>query len=137
MESLHEEVKHLGIDVHLLVLGQFRTNILGNGRSQFTRPVDSLPEYDDVLGNLRIRQQETNGKQPGCPERAVELARDVVRREGSLLGKIELPLRIFFGSDAVATVRTKCQKTLEVIEEYEAIARSTDIPGAEPVQQYT
>ncbi|KAJ5378269.1 uncharacterized protein N7496_005678 [Penicillium cataractarum] len=137
VESLHEEVKQFGIKVHLLVLGQFRTNILGDGRSKFTRPADSLADYDTVVETLRTRQQQTNGKQPGCPKRAVELARDVVRQEGSVLGKTELPLRIFMGSDAIATVRTKCRSTLAILEKYEAIATATDIPGADPVQQYS
>lgn len=137
MESLYEEVKQFGIEVHLLVLGQFRTNILGDGRSQFRRPADSLADYDRVVENVRTRQQQTNGKQPGCPKLAVELARDVVRREGSMSGKTELPLRIFMGSDAITTVRTKCRRTLVVLEEYEAIATATDIPGADPVQQYS
>lgn len=111
-------------------------HILGDGRSQFTRPADPLADYDRVLEILRTRQEQTDGKQPGCPKRAMKLARDIVRHEGYLVGKTELPLRIFMGSDAIATVRMKCLETLAVAEEYEAIARCTDIPKAGPVQQY-
>ncbi|CEL10325.1 hypothetical protein ASPCAL13446 [Aspergillus calidoustus] len=135
-ESLQKELSPLGIQVHLAVLGQFRTNILAEGRRQIPRSTPVIDGYNPVIETLTRRQEETNGKQPGDPVRAVERILDVVRREGSVAGK-EVGLRIVLGSDAQYIIRDQCLNTLRDLDQFEEFSRSTDFPGAGGVDAYS
>ncbi|PLB50103.1 NAD(P)-binding protein [Aspergillus steynii IBT 23096] len=136
IESLHKETTPLGITTHLIVLGQFRTDILAAGRREVARCVDPVPEYDSLVGALASRQEETHGKQPGDPVVAVERILDVVRREGRFFGTGEVPLRVVLGSDALGIVRGQCLEMLGELDAMEEVVRSTDFEGAKEVQEY-
>lgn len=127
----------LGIRVHLIVLGQFRTNILADGRRRITRPSPSIDDYDAPVKALADRQTETNGKQPGDPSQAVERILDVVRREGSVTETMEIPLRVVLGTDAGRIVRNQCLAMLKQLDEFDGLVRSTDFPDAGEVEEYT
>jgi hypothetical protein len=118
------------------VLGQFRTSILAEGRRQIPRSTPVIDGYNPVIETLTRRQEETNGKQPGDPVRAVERILDVVRREGSVAGK-EVGLRIVLGSDAQYIIRDQCLNTLRDLDQFEEFSRSTDFPGAGGVDAYS
>ncbi|KAJ5339175.1 Glucose/ribitol dehydrogenase [Penicillium brevicompactum] len=136
VESLQKEIASFGINVHLAVLGQFRTDILAAHRRQSVRDTNSIRDYDDAVEMFQNRLEETNGKQPGDPLQAVERILDVVRREGYFEDQMEIPLRIVLGSDAVDIVRDECQKMLGDLERQEQLARSTDYPGPAELQKY-
>ena len=55
---------------------------------------------------------------------------DVIRGEGMAKGK-QMPIRMPLGSDGLEVVRRKCRETLEVLEEWEEVIRSTDYEGGE------
>lgn len=135
MECLEKETVHLGIETFLMVLGQFRTDILNAARKQ-NKKDNPIEDYERISAELRHRHQETSGKQPGDPELAVERILDVVRREGPLKNFPRLPLRIPLGSDAVQVMQAKCEETLGILKSLGDIARSTDYPDADDIPTY-
>ena len=134
-ECLQNETAHLNIEVFLMVLGQFRTEILSEKR-RYPRSKNSISDYDSVSESLSQRHIETDGKQPGNPQLAIERIIDVVRREGRMKGAKNLPLRIPLGSDAVQIMRAKCNETLNILTQYEEFARSTDYSDQSEVPSY-
>lgn len=136
VESLQKELSPFGINTLLVVLGQFRTNILSSDRRKLQRPVPHIDQYDDAIETISARQARTNGNQPGDPSLAVESILDAVRREGKLANEDNLPFRIVLGSDALEIVRNKCAGMLNDLERYERLARGTDIAGAGTVPDY-
>ncbi|KAJ5668453.1 uncharacterized protein N7477_007023 [Penicillium maclennaniae] len=132
-ESLQKEVKSFGVEVYIVVLGQFRTGILDSSKRKVADAVHSPPEYTAILDRHQSRLEKTNGKQPGDPVQAVERIFDVVRHEGYMAGKKSMPLRIVLGSDAMDIVRGQCQGMLNDLQEERYLGESTDfpIPGEE------
>ena len=118
-----------------MVLGQFRTGILSEKRRP-ARSKFAISDYDDVSESRSRRHIETDGKQPGDPQLAVERIIDVVRREGRLKDAKDLPLRIPLGSDAVQVMRAKCDETLKILNQYEEFAKSTDYSDQSKVPDY-
>lgn len=70
----------------------------------------------------------TRTREPGDPEKAVEVMLDVVKGEGVAEGK-DTPFRLPLGSDGLEVMRAKCSGTLKVCEEWEAMIKSTDFGG--------
>ncbi|KAK5168186.1 uncharacterized protein LTR77_006754 [Saxophila tyrrhenica] len=136
VECLKNETEDLGIRTHLVVLGQFRTSILGAERRQFKVVGDPSTGYDSVLRRLDDRQAATNDKQPGDPAAAAERVADLVREEGWFTGQLHTPFRLFLGSDCLEILRRKCKETLDVLEEQDAIARSTDLDVKSELEGY-
>lgn len=63
---------------------------------------------------------------PGDPEKAVARMIELVRGAGFAEGK-KVPLRVPLGSDSWSRVKTKCEETLEICQEWEDMAKSVDI----------
>jgi hypothetical protein len=78
-ECLSKETTHLGIQTHVLVLGQFRTQILDDSRKGGNLSPTGLPEYDVVKTEMSDRHKERHGKQPGDPKIAAERIVDIAR----------------------------------------------------------
>jgi hypothetical protein len=135
VECLQKETAHLNIETFSIVLGQFRTDILSPQRRK-SRSHAAISDYDSISEELTNRHEQTNGKQPGNPELAVERILDIVRREGMLKGCKTLPVRVALGSDTVWVMREKCKETLKILEEYEGLARSTDYPDSFDIPMY-
>lgn len=95
-----------------------------------------MAAHDSILNALQSRQEQTDAKQPGDPQQAVERVPDMVRREGWMAGTKKIPLRLVFGSEAMAIVRNQCLETLNDPKEQEDLARSTDFAGAGAVEEY-
>ncbi|KAJ5360459.1 Glucose/ribitol dehydrogenase [Penicillium concentricum] len=136
VESLQKEVATFGVNLHLAVLGQFRTDILCAHRRQSGRGVNSIRDYDTAIDAFQSRLEQTNGKQPGDPTQAVERIMDLVYRRGHFAGQEELPLRIVLGSDAVGIVRDECQRMLDDLKKQEQFGRSTDYLDTAEVEKY-
>jgi len=64
-----------------------------------------------------------SGKQPGDPNKAMEIVVDVVRGEGVAAGK-PWPLYLVLGEDAEEAIRTKCKKMLDHLDEWRDVVRS-------------
>ena len=125
-----------GIDIHIAVLGQFRTGILDAKKRAIDRSADSVRDYDNAVEAFQSRLEQTNGMQPGDPWQAVERLVDMVHRQNHFAGRQEIPLRIVLGSDAMEIVRNKCQAVLKDLGEQEALAKSTDFVNKETIPLY-
>lgn len=135
VEYLDQEVSRLGIRSHILILGQFTTNILSNANRGFAR-ASLISDYDEILDGITTRFKNTDRKQPGDTNLAVERIVDIVTREGSMKDKQTLPLRIALGTDAFNIVRSKCLEMLKGLEEFEEISKSTDVVGRQTAPAY-
>jgi len=69
-----------------------------------------------------------DGNQPGDPKLGIARMVDVIKGEGLAKGKT-VPWRMPIGTDAVEIIKTKCEETLKVIEEWKDFSKSTDFPG--------
>lgn len=123
-ESLNAETAHLGLKTLLIEPGVFRTNFFSstNLRTKQSQIADYAEFSRGILGYLASQDQ----KQPGDPAKLVNVVIDLVRGEGVAKGK-EVPFRLPLGSDCVKEVKAKCQKTLEVIDEWEDVCQGTDL----------
>ncbi|EKG17498.1 Short-chain dehydrogenase/reductase SDR [Macrophomina phaseolina MS6] len=123
-ECLSRETMHLGIRVHVFVLGMFRTGILNPGNKNKTLNSTTIQDYATVQAELRGRQQDSDGKQPGDPTLAAQKMMDAVAL--MYASTAPLPQRIPLGSDALTVIKRKCEDTLEGLKGWEAFASSTD-----------
>ncbi|MCE0540348.1 oxidoreductase [Kineosporia rhizophila] len=114
-ETLAAEVGPLGITVMIAQPGGFRTKFCGE-----TLPTHkSLPDYAGTVDVMQQMAKEADGNQAGDPAAA---ARAIL----SALSGDRPPLRLPLGSDAVGMLRGALSTRLAEIEEWEAVARSTD-----------
>ncbi|KAI9168088.1 Oxidoreductase BOA17 [Paramyrothecium foliicola] len=107
VESLAAEVKYLGVRVHILVIGQFRTNILDPKKK-----VSILDANQGILEYAPIKQQmsaihvATHGAQPGNPSLIGGKIVDLAKMENLPHSQNDTPpLRIPLGSDAVKVMK--------------------------------
>jgi hypothetical protein len=66
-----------------------------------------------------------SGKQPGDPDKGVNVVLDVVRGEGLAEGKV-FPTALSLGSDSYNGVKEECEKTLARLEDWKDVSESTD-----------
>jgi hypothetical protein len=117
------ETEGFGIRSHLFQLGHYRTKVLSTGNVKAVpRTVDAYKELNDMIYGF-LGQADSN--QPGDPKKAVNIMIDIVKEEGVAKGKT-LPLRLPIGKDALATLRNKYVKYLELCTEWEDVITSTD-----------
>ncbi|PSN68624.1 NAD(P)-binding protein [Corynespora cassiicola Philippines] len=136
-ECLSKETSHLGIRTHVLVLGQFRTDILKQDRKSGILHPTEICDYHGIKNEMDKRHTQTNGKQPGDPRIAAERIVDLARLEDfSEEKKSSLPLRIPLGSDALEIIRLKCHQTLESLGPWEHFAQSTDFTYSVNISSY-
>jgi len=78
--------------------------------------------------NAGVKQVEGSvvGNEPGDPAKAVKIMIDLIKDTGVAAGR-RVPLRLPLGTDGLERVRAKCQETLAVCDEWEEVAKSTDI----------
>lgn len=124
VEGLHAETAHLGLRTLLIEPGRFRTNLLSSGSMKAR--LSDIPGYKERSRVLIEYLSREDQKQPGDPAKLVEIVVDLVRGEGVALGR-DVPLRLPLGADCYADVREKCEKTLEVLDTWKAVANSTDM----------
>ncbi|KAK7983384.1 hypothetical protein PG989_010786 [Apiospora arundinis] len=122
-ESLHQEVQHLGIRTLLVEPGRFRTKLLSAGNMKAA--TSKFDEYNELSQRLFKHLAEEDQAQQGDPDKLVRILADMVRGEGCAAGK-EVPFRLPIGVDMVADVREKCEDTLALLREWEAVLTSTD-----------
>ncbi|KAM0199333.1 hypothetical protein ACHAQD_009550 [Fusarium lateritium] len=137
-ESLSKEVGSLGIRVHILVLGRFRTDILNAENKKGTLSSQSdFQDYDTVKKELADVQEASRGLQPGDPVKAAERIVDVARLENLTKEQQQnMPLRIPLGAEATSVMRKKAHETLSLLEDWSDFAGSADYPNAKAVPAY-
>lgn len=132
-----KETAHLGIRTHVLVLGQFRTDILDESRKAGVLQSTNLSDYDSIKADTSKRHKDTHGKQPGNPELAVQRILDVVHLENLTQDeKSSLPLHIPLGTDALNVMRSTSRQTLESLQIWERFAASTDFAEQSTITSY-
>ena len=89
-----------------------------------------ISDYEEVDKAISGFVAARNGNQPGDPRKLVERFIDVVKSEGMAAGK-PIPQRLPIGRDSMAAIKKKCEATLKLCEEWEALITSTDIEVAE------
>lgn len=124
-ESLSAELAPFAIAATVVEPGYFRTGFLNPGAR--TSTALRLPAYEDPstpTGQTRRALATTDGKQLGDVKKGAEVLVDVLT--GKKTKGEELPVRIVLGSDAVAYIRGKCERTMGLLDEWKDVAESTD-----------
>ncbi|RSM08369.1 hypothetical protein CDV31_008181 [Fusarium ambrosium] len=119
-ESMYEELKPLGIRVHIIEPGIFRTDFL-KATSEGKNVSTNREGYLDI-GNML---KGMHGNQPGDPQKGVERIYEVVTGTGMAIG-LEDQLRFPLGSDCHGMLQAKIQKLSETAEKTKAISSSAD-----------
>jgi len=103
--------------------GYFRTKLLTAGNAE--KIETKFKEYEEVTTKLYEVMNQVSEKQPGDPEKGVDIILDVVRGEGKAAGR-DIPERLLLGPDVVEVVRKKCEDTLKLVKGWEELGRSTN-----------
>ncbi|KFI05558.1 oxidoreductase [Massilia sp. BSC265] len=122
-EALAQELQPLGIHATVVEPGFFRTDFLDASSLSSTAAV--IDDYAATVGAMRGHAAEANHQQPGDPYKlavAMLLLADAVRP----------PVRLPLGSDTVARLREKNRVVERELEEWMAVALSTDHDAAVP-----
>ena len=127
VESLRWETEPFGIRTFLIDPGRFRTGFLSSA-GNLVIAKSRVPEYQEAYKRFLAQISSEDGQQPGDVAKGVEVIVDLVRGEGVAEDKDlgELPFRLPLGSDCLETIKEKCEETLRVIREWEAVISSTD-----------
>ncbi|KAL1742769.1 hypothetical protein HDZ31DRAFT_83893 [Schizophyllum fasciatum] len=123
-ESLHAEIAPLGLRSVCFDFGYFRTSFLTPEHRTPYEP--RIEDYRGVTEEVNTALLAYNEKQPGDPEKGVNVMLDVVRGEGAAAGK-PWEINVQLGSDCLAVVQEHCEKALKRLSEWEDITKSTDI----------
>ncbi|KAH8899330.1 NAD(P)-binding protein [Thozetella sp. PMI_491] len=128
-ESLHEELKPFGINVCIVEPGYTRTEFLFtgvDGKERRATTAKRLPAYEGTNSQEALDLMDrVNGQQLGNVGKGASVIVDVLTSSGVAKGR-QVPPRLLLGSDSIATVRQKCEKTLKSVEEWEDISKITD-----------
>ncbi|CAN7544570.1 oxidoreductase [Aquipseudomonas alcaligenes] len=115
-DTLSKELAPFGIFVTAVAPGSFRTDWAGRSMQRTPR---SISDYDASFDPVRQARVDKSGRQLGDPQKAA-------RAMLSIIASPTPPAHLLLGSDALALVRDKLQRTVESIEQWEALSRSTD-----------
>ncbi|KAK5991225.1 Oxidoreductase calM [Cladobotryum mycophilum] len=128
VECLAKELALIAPSIKVLLIepGYFRTSVFSNVHQVEPR----VPAY--ARFNTRAREVTTGnvGTEPGDAAKAVTRMIELVKGTGMAAGRT-VPLRVPLGTDCWGRVRTKCEETLKIYDEWEEVARSTDYPQVE------
>lgn len=115
-DTLSKELAPFNIFVTAVAPGSFRTDWAGRSMQRTPR---SISDYDASFDPVRKAREEKSGQQLGDPQKAA-------RAMLTLIATSAPPAHLLLGSDAVALVRDKLQRTVESIEQWQALSCSTD-----------
>jgi len=116
-EALHDELAPLGIHVTVVEPGYFRTDFLDS--TSLADGQNHIEDYAATAGAVRSRASTLNHQQPGDPDK---LATAIV----ALVEAKNPPLRLPLGTDAIARIEEKHAFVERELQEWRALAASTD-----------
>lgn len=111
-----------GIKVLLVEPGYFRTSAFNN----INHVAPRVSDYAEFNAGVRQVEAGLGSIAPGNAEKAVAIMIDLVKGTGVATGK-QIPLRVPLGSDGWSRVRAKCESTMKICDDWEEVAKSTDI----------
>lgn len=118
-DALRDEIAPQGISVLTVEPGAFRTNAYGGFANE---PVaESIPEYHDMLEQVRATFLAMDGTQPGDPHRG---ARAVI----AAMAQDPPPRRLVLGNGGYDAVIDALERTLSDVRANEVLSRSADFP---------
>lgn len=126
-EVLAKEMKEFGISVLIVEPGAFRTNFL-NASAINDIPID-IGYEGTVVEDMAKKFESADGKQPGDPQKAVNIIFEVSTGEGAaghLKGKV---LRLPLGKDAFIRTQGKLDSVQNDLNSCREVGTSTDIDG--------
>lgn len=123
VEGLRQETAHLGIKTLLIEPGRFRTKLLSSGNMKASE--STISEYIEHSKEKIAGLAKEDQAQPGDPKKLVEITLDLVRQEGVAKGK-GIPFRLPLGVDVYDDMKAKCEDTLQLLENWKEVIRSTD-----------
>jgi NAD(P)-dependent dehydrogenase (short-subunit alcohol dehydrogenase family) len=119
-EAVYGEVGPLGIHVTIVEPGPFRTDFIGRS---LIRAEQSIDAYSETSGKFIQFLDKIEGSQPGDPDKAAQVLIQAVNSNHP-------PLRLVLGKYAYKKFRQKLQSLTAELDEWEAIASSTDFETA-------
>lgn len=118
-DALHDEVAPHGISVLAVEPGAFRTNAYTGFANE---PVEEpIPDYHDMLEEVRATFVEMDGVQPGDPRRGARAVIDAMAQDPP-------PRRLVLGNSGYDAVIDTLEKNLANIRANETLSRSADFP---------
>lgn len=130
-ESLLPELAPFDIVATVIEPGYFRTSFLNPGT--IMTPKERIPAYEapgTPTAQTKRVLAATDGKQLGDVMKGAAVIVDALTQSGVAKGKT-VPLRLVLGSDCEQTIRNKFASTIELLDEWKDIIRSTDYPKGE------
>ncbi|MBB3600429.1 NAD(P)-dependent dehydrogenase (short-subunit alcohol dehydrogenase family) [Mycolicibacterium sp. BK556] len=119
-DALRDEVAAQGISVLAVEPGAFRTNAYAGFANE---PItEAIPDYHDMLEQVRASFVEQDGTQPGDPRRGV---RAVI----AAMAQDPPPRRLVLGSGGYDAVVDALQQSLADIRANETLSRGADFPA--------
>lgn len=132
VESLRTEVKPLGIQAVAFECGGFPTHLgqpRGEGAAGFGTQGTAIAAYRPMLNEIgTMFASDPMMYMPGDLAKVAPRMVDVIKGEGVAAGK-PWAVRVLFGSDAVATVKQKCDQMSTLLESWRDVSHSTDRDG--------
>ncbi len=119
-DALRDEVAGQGISVLAVEPGAFRTNAYAGFADE---PVaEPIPDYHEMLEQVRATFVEMDGKQPGDPHRGARAVIAAMEQDWS-------PPRLVLGNSGYDAVVDALEQTLADIRANESLSRSADFPA--------
>lgn len=115
-EALAEEMKPFGVHVTVIEPGPFRTDFLGRSGKLAEK---EIPGYEKTAGVARAYLRNTDGKQAGDPQKAVEAIILVAATP-------EPPLHLLLGKSALKRFRTRLGQWQENLNAWETVTTGAD-----------
>lgn len=115
-DTLSQELRPFNIHVTAVAPGSFRTDWAGRSMRRTPRGID---DYNDSFNPIREARQEKSGAQLGNPDKAALAMLEIIASPNP-------PTHLLLGSDALALVRDRLQRTAEQIDRWEHLTLSTD-----------
>ncbi|KND90985.1 putative oxidoreductase YusZ [Tolypocladium ophioglossoides CBS 100239] len=125
-ESLRYELSPFKITCTTIEPGYFRTSFLNPGAMvQGQKRIDAYEDEKTPSGQTRGALKVTDGNQPGDVKKGCNVIVDVLTGTGVGAGK-DVPMRVVLGGDCEKVIRGKCVSTIQLLDEWKEVLRSTD-----------
>lgn len=115
-ESLHKEVKDLGIKVSIIAPGAFRTDWAGRSANESE---GSISDYETTADAFKAIIRNSDGQQPGNPSKAADALIQIAEASNP-------PLRLLLGADAFETAKAKLEELESDIEAWRETTLAAD-----------